>query len=161
MSFYSIFFIDFYSLTDLKADKGLELKIQNTDCVLQGTKDGCNYKFPKKSGSCPFTQTLAQLTPSVDIGILTKNFIVTDKLNVEEMAFDKCTGENLLRFKLKSKESLQIIAQYITLAANSVVKIGWKHTDDELKLSKLKIEMDGVTSVGELVTYISVKTRIK
>lgn len=68
---------------------------------------------------------------------------------MQEIVFDTCSGKQEIQFKLKTKESYEIAARYLLLAAESTFVIGWKHTEADLTIEKMKIEVDGLTSVGK------------
>ena len=69
---------------------------------------------------------------------------------MQEFVFDTCDGKQEIQFKLKTKESYEIAARYLLLAAESSFVIGWKHTEADLTIEKMKIEVDGRTSIGRL-----------
>ncbi len=99
------------------------------------------------------TLSLRQLFPGVDLHTLSKGFLITDKLSVEELAFDTCAGGFAVLFKTKSEESYAVVPSYIVLAAESTFKVGWKHDDDELTFKKMKLEITGLTSIGRWKVY--------
>ena len=53
-----------------------------------------------------------------------------------------------MQFKLKAKESYEIASRYLVLAAESTFVVGWKHTDSDVTLERMRIEVAGKTSVG-------------
>lgn len=134
--------------------KPASFKIANSECTFKKEGQSCQFRYTTE-GICFLSHVLTQLVPTANIAVLTNNFIVPAKFNVQWMDVDTCAAEpthGMVKFMARSTESVELVPQKLTLAAESRLIVSW-NGNREIQADKLAVNLKGLTSIGELLIY--------
>lgn len=120
------------------------------ECSFKRQEPTCILKYAAQ-GICPLNTILSQLVPNVDIADSTSKFIIPEEFYTRRIEIDACakSSDGIVTFVCKSSESIELVPQRLTLAAETRLKLSWNAKQD-FQPEKLSVKLNGFTSIGEL-----------